>query len=48
MSGKQSIRMSNSGEVVFRSGSETTLKGGTVKLDKGTGIEKGARVNINN
>jgi hypothetical protein len=32
---------------LFRLGSETTLKGSTVKLDKGTIIELGARVSIN-
>lgn len=35
------------GEVVFESGSNTILKGGAVKLDKETRIEKGARVSIN-
>ena len=40
-------KMLKQGEVVFESGSNTILKGGAVKLDKGTRIEKGARVSIN-
>ena len=46
--GKDVTSAKDSGEVVFRSGSETTLKGGTVKLDKGIRIEKGAILSINN
>lgn len=45
--GKDVTSTKDSGEVVFRLGSETTLKGSTVKLDKGTIIELGARVSIN-
>lgn len=44
--GKDVTSTKDSGEVVFRSGSETTFRGGTVKLDKGTTIELGAKVNI--
>ena len=45
--GKAVNQNEQQGEVVFRSGSETTLKGSTVKLDKGTIIELGAKVSIN-
>ena len=45
--GKAVNQNEQQGEVVFRSGSETTLKGSTVNLDKGTIIELGAKVSIN-
>lgn len=45
--GKAVNQNEQQGDVVFESGSNTILKGGTVKLDKGTIIELGAKVSIN-
>lgn len=46
--GKNVDQTKPNGEVLFKSGSKTMIKGGSVLLDKGTMIERGAQVFINN
>lgn len=46
--GKNVDQTKPNGEVLFKSGSKTVIKGGSVLLDKGTVIERGAQVSINN